>query len=156
MTQVQPDPVTANNLLELVFDREFDAPIQAVFDAFVDPEQLPKWWGPEEMTVPVCEMDVREGGAWKTVMRSKDGKEHTVTGVYKQIQPPTKLVFTWGWVYDSGRGHETLVTIELSEHAGKTRMHFEQRTFAAAEHRDNHVHGWESTFRSLRAYLAQR
>ena len=155
MTQTQQIPSPESKPIELVMEREFDAPIAMVFEAFVDPAQLQQWWGPEEMTIPVCEMDVRVGGAWKTVMESKDGKQHTVCGVYKTIDKPTKLAFTWAWVYDHGRGHETLVTIELSEQGGKTRMHFLQRAFAEVEHRDNHIHGWESTFRSLAAYLCR-
>ncbi|MDD9944718.1 MAG: SRPBCC domain-containing protein [Myxococcales bacterium] len=155
MTQTQTHESHRSQDRELIVEREFEAPIQAVFDAFVDPEQLPKWWGPEDMTVPVCEMDVREGGAWKTIMRAPNGNEHVVKGVYKTIEAPTRLAFTWAWQYEQGPGHETLVTVTLSDLGGRTRVRLEQRTFAEKEHRDNHVHGWESTLEALKKYLAR-
>ncbi len=154
MSQVQPNAVPLSDELVLVIDREFDAPVQVVFDAWADPQQLVQWWGPEGMTTPVCEMDVRVGGAWKTVMRSSEGKDHTVSGVYKEIDPPHRLAFTWAWINDGVRGHETLVTIQLTDAGGKTRMHFEQRTFEETEHRVHHNQGWTSSFRSLEKYLA--
>lgn len=155
MTQLQANaPVSENDALALIIDREYDAPIEAVFDAWTDPEQLVQWWGPEGMSTPVCEMDVREGGSWKTVMRSPEGKDHFVDGVYREVRPHTRLSFTWAWTTDGVRGHETLVTLDFSRSGAKTRMHFEQRTFAEAEHRVHHEEGWTSSFVCLEKYLA--
>ena len=84
-------------------------------------------------------MDVRPGGRWRTTMRRPDGTEHTVSGIYRAIEPPRRLVFTWGWDDDAGmRGHETEVTVTFEPTTGGTRMVLHaaglrrQRTAAAA------------------------
>lgn len=157
MTELQTQPKGAEpSALELVFDREFDAPVEQVFEAFTDPAQLRLWWGPKEMTVPVCELDVRVGGAWRTVMESPDGQQHIVGGTYTTLEPPHVLAFTWAWEYAGGPGHRTQITIRLQPVGERTAMRFEQRTFKEAEHRSNHEHGWVSTWASLEAYLAAR
>ncbi len=162
MTQLQSsadpsstDQANANEEREPVLriDREFDAPIEAVFDAWTDPAQLRSWWGPEGMTVPVCEMDVRKGGAYKTTMRNADGEEYTVSGVYQEIARPNRLSFTWGWITDGKRGHETLVTLRFESVGKRTRMLFEQRAFEDAEVCARHNEGWTSSFRCLDSYL---
>lgn len=88
-------------------------------------------------------------------MRSPEGKEHFVDGVYREVRPHTRLSFTWAWTNDGVRGHETLVTLDFSQAGGKTRMHFEQRTFKEAEHRVHHNEGWTSSFECLQTYLAR-
>ena len=65
----------------LRLERTFAAPRAAVFRAWTEPEQLVKWWGPRDFTVPVCEIDLRRGGTWRTCMRDADGGEHYVGGV---------------------------------------------------------------------------
>jgi uncharacterized protein YndB with AHSA1/START domain len=90
MAQAKP-----NDDLILRQSRSFAAPRERVFRAFTAPSQLAKWWGPKGFTVPACTLEVRVGGAWRTVMRSPEGKDHIVSGVYREITPPARLVFTW-------------------------------------------------------------
>ena len=86
MTMTHPTPDDAPVLR---LSRSFAAPRDRVFRAFTAPAQLARWWGPKGFTVPACTLDVRAGGAWRTVMRSPEGKDHIVSGVYREITPPS-------------------------------------------------------------------
>lgn len=134
--------------------RSFDAPRERVFRAFADPEQLVKWWGPAGMSVVDHDIDVRVGGAWRTTIRSEVGDDHTMCGVYRDISPPHRLVFTWAWERDGKRGHETVVTIQLSENGQRTKLAFLQEIFDTEEMRDSHQGGWHSSFICLTEALA--
>jgi uncharacterized protein YndB with AHSA1/START domain len=151
MAMVQSKP---NDALVLRLSRSFAAPRERVFRAFTAPAQLVKWWGPKGFTVPACTMDVRAGGAWHTVMRSPEGKDHVVSGLYREIIPPERLVFTWGWEAGGARGHETIVTIELFEARGGTRLELTQEVFETEDASDQHRHGWSSAFDCLEQALA--
>ena len=137
----------------LVIERVFKAPPDRVFKAWTDPTVLVKWWGPEGFTTPECRMDVRPGGGWRTRMVGPGG-DHTVSGVYREIAPPRRLVFTWGWESDGNRGHETVVDLTFEPAAGGTRMRLVQRLFQNVEQRDMHTQGWNSTFNDLDRVLA--
>jgi len=138
----------------LRIERVFAASPEKLFQAWTDPERLVRWWGPEGMTTPRCEMDVREDGAWQTTMRNEKGEEFTVSGVYLTIDPPRRLVFTWAWHNDGVRdGHETEVSIELEPVDGGTRLLLVQQTFKEQEHRDNHKGGWTSSFNDLARFV---
>lgn len=77
-----------------------------------------------------------------------------MSGVYREIVPPSRLVFTWGWETGGPRGHETVVTIELFEVADGTRLELYQEVFESAESRSRHEHGWGSCLDSLEEALA--
>ena len=83
---------------EITLRRMIDGPVEAVFRAWTEPHTLALWWGPENFTTPVAEMDVRPGGAYRFVMRSPDGsRELRVGGTYREVEPPRRLVFSWRW-----------------------------------------------------------
>ena len=112
--------VTTPTDREIVMTRVFDAPRSLVFEAWTNPEYLPRWMlGPEGWTMPVCEIELRPGGAWHFVWRKSDGAEMAMRGVYKEITPPERLVFTEVW---GGNWPETLNTLMLSEEDAKTTM----------------------------------
>jgi len=106
---------------ELVTTRAFDAPRDLVWAAWTSPEHLPKWLlGPEGWTMPVCESDLRVGGAWHFVWRNEaDGSEMGMTGEYREITPPERLVSTQSW---GGDWAETLNTLVFTEEDGRTIM----------------------------------
>jgi uncharacterized protein YndB with AHSA1/START domain len=100
--------------------REVEAPRELVFDAWTKPEHVQQWMlGPSGWTMPVCEIDLRPGGAWHFVWRHADGTEMAMRGVYQEIVPPERLVCTESW---GGDWPETLNTLVLSEEDGKTTM----------------------------------
>ena len=152
MAMAQPQP---NDTLILNLSRSFAAPRERVFRAFTSPAQLARWWGPKGFTVPAGTLDVRAGGAWRTVMRSPEGKDHIVSGVYREILPPERLVFTWAWEEDGARGHETVVTIELSETPGGTRLELTQERFETEDSLERHRHGWSGCLDCLEEALAE-
>ena len=103
---------------ESVITRVVDAPRRLVFAAYTKPEHLPHWMlGPEGWTMPICEIDLRPGGAWHFVWRRADGTEMAMRGVYQEIVPPERLVSTESW---GGDWPETLNTLILTEEDGKT------------------------------------
>lgn len=139
----------------LVIERTFTASPERVFRAWTDPEQLVKWWGPEGFTTPEHRLDVRPGGAWRTTMVSPAGERHTVSGVYREIAPPRRLVMTWAWDQEDGsRGHETVIEIDFEPAGESTRMRFVQSVFDTAEQREMHNQGWMSSFNDLERALA--
>jgi uncharacterized protein YndB with AHSA1/START domain len=79
---------------EHVITRVFDAPRELVWKAWTEPKRMAQWWGPNGFTNPVCELDVRPGGAYRIVMRSPDGVDYPLKGVYREVVLPELLVYT--------------------------------------------------------------
>jgi uncharacterized protein YndB with AHSA1/START domain len=88
------DHASSPNFPELTITRVFDAPRDLVFEAWTDAKHLAKWWGPHHFTNPVCELDVRVGGAIRIDMRGPEGTVYPMTGVLHEIVSPERLVFT--------------------------------------------------------------
>jgi uncharacterized protein YndB with AHSA1/START domain len=121
-----------------------------VFELWTEPELLVKWWGPDGYDVPAHALDVRPGGRWRTTLRGPDGARVTASGVYRVVDKPRRLVFTWAWDQDDGApGHETEVTVTFQPAPGGTRVALVQQTFQDEEERDRHIHGWSSSFDCL-------
>jgi uncharacterized protein YndB with AHSA1/START domain len=109
---------TANRVV--VITRVFDAPRELVFKVLTDPKLLPQWWGPRALTTKVEAMEVRLGGAWRYVQHDADGHEFGFHGVYREIVPPKRLVYTFE--FEGMPGHEIVETVTLEDLAGKTKM----------------------------------
>jgi uncharacterized protein YndB with AHSA1/START domain len=110
--------VTTPTDREIVMTRVFDAPRRLVFEAWTSPEHLPHWMlGPEGWTMPVCESDLRPGGAWHFVWRRADGTQMAMRGAYQEVKPPERLVSSESW---GGNWPETLNTLLLTEEDGRT------------------------------------
>ena len=139
----------------LRIQRQFNAPREAVFAALTRPEELMQWWGPEGVTTPAAEIDLRPGGRYRFEMRGSEGGQYAVGGVYREIDPPTRLVFTWIWemVDIDIAGVETLVTIELAERDGGTELTLTHEGIRDAEHRERHNVGWNGGFDCLEKHL---
>ena len=140
----------------LVIKRHFNAPAERVFAAFTKRDLMQAWYGPENMTVPHCEVDARIGGKYRVEMHSPSGSVHVVTGEFKEIRPPERLVYTWGWLEGAGRGPETLVTLTFASHDGGTDLTLEQSGFLTDDLRDRHAHGWNASWPALDAALESR
>ncbi|RCG28601.1 ATPase [Sphaerisporangium album] len=103
---------------EIVVTRVLDAPRRLVFDAWTSPEHLPHWMGRRDWTMRVCEIDLRPGGGYRFVWSGPGGGELTISGMYRVIAPPERLVTTETW---EGRP-DVLNTLVLTEHDGVTTM----------------------------------
>ena len=145
-----PSPV-APRPSSLVIKRTFYAPRELVWKAWSDPEQAKNWWGPNGFTLPFVEMDQRPGGKWRAQMRGPDGKDYWQHGVYREIVPPEKTVYTFIW--DSNPEEEMLVTVLFAARGDKTDMTFKQEGFKSQEDKAGHEDGWNQTFDRLAAYV---
>jgi uncharacterized protein YndB with AHSA1/START domain len=125
--------VTTPSDREIVMTRTFDAPRELVFRAYTDPGSIPRWWGPRRLTTTVDRMEVRPGGVWRFVHRGPDGDEHAFNGVYREIVPPARLVYTFE--YEGMPGHVMLETVTFEEHDGRTRL-TDTALFETVEDRD--------------------
>jgi uncharacterized protein YndB with AHSA1/START domain len=112
--------VTLPSDREIVLTRVFDAPRDLVFRACTDPESIPRWWGPRGLTTTVDKMDVRPGGVWRFVQRAPDGSEFAFNGVYREIAPPERLVYTFE--FEGMPGHVLVETVTFEEHEGRTTL----------------------------------
>jgi uncharacterized protein YndB with AHSA1/START domain len=139
---------------ELVIARVLDAPRSLVFKVWTRPEHMVRWLGPKNFTAPSCTIDLRAGGAWRACIRSAEGTEHWMQGVYREIVEPEHLVFTFAWEDGGEPGHQTLVTVTFADHGGKTLLTFHQAPFESVESRDSHHGGWSESFDRLEVYLA--
>ncbi|WP_442580501.1 SRPBCC family protein [Mesorhizobium sp. ASY16-5R] len=148
--------VHAETRPELTIRRSFDAPRDLVFQCWTDPERLNRWCCPKGFTLPFSEGDIRPGGSFKTCMRAPDGTDHWLSGTYREIAPPERLVFSHRWLNDKGEHeHETVVTITLREQDGKTLLTLHQAFFLSEASRDGHREGWTETLDNLAEYLAK-
>lgn len=141
---------------ELVATRVVTAPRSLVWDVWTNPIHVPHWMtGPEGMSMPICEIDLRVGGSWRYVWRMPNGEHMEMTGVYKEIVPHTKLVCTECW---GGDWPETLNTLVLTEEEGKTTMTCTVRypTEAAREAATatGMKEGWAHSYEILDKYMA--
>jgi uncharacterized protein YndB with AHSA1/START domain len=140
---------------ELTIRRTFDAPRALVFRVWTEPQHLARWSCPQGFTMIENRGDLRVGGAFSACMRSPEGSDHRLRGVYREIVAPERLVFTHAWVDANGTpGPETLVTVTLAERNGRTEMTFHQGIFDSVAARDGHQHGWTSCFERLAELLA--
>jgi len=114
--------VTAAGERDVLFERVFAAPREAVFDALTRPEKVRQWMGPHGYALVSCEIDLKVGGAYRYVMRGPDGGEMGWGGTFREIEAPRRLVHTE--TFDDWPMMESVVTSELTERDGKT-------TFAA-------------------------
>jgi uncharacterized protein YndB with AHSA1/START domain len=106
---------------EIVLTRLFDAPRRLVFEAMTKPEHVKRWWGclDERYSMPVCEIDLRPGGAWRFVGRGPQG-DYAFYGVYREIAPPDRLVFTE--IFEPFPDVESVVTSVFADEGSKTRL----------------------------------
>jgi uncharacterized protein YndB with AHSA1/START domain len=138
----------------LVITRVFDAPRDLVFAAWTDERSAAQWWGPKGFTSVSCTLDARVGGAWRRVMRAPDGAMLGARGLYREIIPPERLVFTYAWEKNPRHaGHETLVTLTFADLGGKTELTLRQEVFETVAARDDHRNGWSGSLERFAEYL---
>jgi len=157
--------MVAQKTTDLVIKRVFDAPREAVWKAWTDPESMKKWWGPENFTCPTAKLDVRVGGKMLLCMRDPDGNDYWSTGIFQEIVPYEKLVFTDSFADAEGNvvpaSHygmsgipmELLVTITFEDLGGKTRMTLIHSGFPEGEHKDGARDGWSTSLDKLEKSL---
>ena len=143
--------------LEIVMTRSFDAPARLVFEALTDVRHVSRWWGCSEGTDSVFEIDFRVGGEYRFCIRAPSGQEYRQRGIFREIVPPERLVFTFAWDAQGGqRTNEMLIDVTFTELGPeRTKMRFVQSAFETASQRDGHLGGWTECFDRLARYLTE-
>jgi uncharacterized protein YndB with AHSA1/START domain len=139
---------------EVAIVRFFPAPRRIVFDAWTNPRHIPQWMGPRTWTMTVCDIDLRPGGAYRWVWHNDEGAQMGISGVYREVDPPARLVTTesWdGWI-------ETVNTLELTDEGERTTatltMEFPSQEARDAALATNMREGMAEGYERLDAYLA--
>jgi uncharacterized protein YndB with AHSA1/START domain len=154
--------------VELVIRRVLDAPREAVWKAWTDPDRLTLWWGPEGFTSPECRIDLRVGGKYLLCMRSPGGHDYWSTGVYREIVPMKKIVCTDSFADSDGNvvapsyygmrvywPLEMAVTVTFEEEGGRTVLTL-CHDGIPRDMKDDCEAGWSGSFDKLAASLRGR
>jgi uncharacterized protein YndB with AHSA1/START domain len=147
--------------IRLQIKRLIKAPRERVFQAWTDPQQIKQWFVPDgETAIQSVKAEARVGGKFRIQTQKPDGEFFTAAGTYREVSPPSRLVFTWAWEKDGSEpdfgeveAPETLVTVELLEQGQHTMLVLTHEKFAAAASRDRHIQGWTGCIDTLEKYF---
>jgi len=131
----------------LTMVRRIKASPARVFAAFVRPEYVTRWWGPDAGPVLSAELDVRVGGVYRVVFRNDAGETYDCRGTYQVVEPPMRLVYTMGWAEFPDR--ESLVTLTFTPIPEGTELMLLHERFHDEASRDNHAQGWWGALEKL-------
>jgi uncharacterized protein YndB with AHSA1/START domain len=139
----------------LTLTRRFPVAPEKVWRAWTDPQALKQWFGPGgPQPVALAELDLRVGGRFRIAFGGPQGDEHLCAGVYREVVPNRKLVFTWSWPRTTPE-RESLVTIELRKVAECTELVFRHEQLFDEKVRDDHRRGWSETLVKLERFVTQ-
>jgi len=136
----------------LMLKRRLNTTPAQAFAAWTEPAKIARWFGPENCNVHHAETDPRIGGRFRVIMREDAGEEHDVSGVYREIVPNEKLVFSWAWRSTPER--ESLVTVLLRPDGDGTMLTLIHERFFDEAARDGHKDGWTGTLNKLERFFA--
>lgn len=130
---------------DLVITRVFDAPRSIVFKAWTDVRHMAQWWGPKGFTNPVCEIDVRVGGAIRIHMRAPDGVVYPMSGRFEEIVEPERIVFVSSALDEKGNSmFDVLNTVIFTEQGGRTTLTLQARVMRATAVAPQYLKGMEA------------
>lgn len=138
---------------DLTIQRTFDASPAEVYDCLTKPEYLQRWSSPDGFAITREEGEIHAGSRWRICMRGADGKDLWLGGMYRELVPGRRVVYTHQW--EEPGSPETVVDIALREHGGKTELTFVQDGFKSTSDRDGHKEGWTQCFEKLAALLSK-
>lgn len=133
----------------LTLTERFAAPVDRVFRAWSDSEQVSRWFAPGDMRVPDASIDLRPGGRYRVVMEETDGTQHIVSGEYREVVVNERLAFTWQW-----QGSDVVTFVEIGFRAidaDHTELSVVHTQFETEEQRDLHGQGWRACLAKLRS-----
>lgn len=133
--------------------RTIKAAPEAVFAAWTQPEHMKHWSAPEGMDVAIAEVDLTAGGRFHIQMKNAEGGEHNARGVYREIESPSRLVYTWNWDEHPDAG-ESLITVEFSAVEGGTEVTMVHSRLPSEELVNEHESGWTSCLNRLEKLYA--
>jgi uncharacterized protein YndB with AHSA1/START domain len=143
---------TSGLTLELI--RTLPAPRSAVWRAMTKPEQLARWWGPKGFTAPTVDFEPRVEGRYRIAMQPPDGEPFHLHGEFREVEPPSRLAYTFVWEPPDPDDRETVVTLTLRDRGERTEVSLNQAEFATEERRTLHEEGWSDSFEKLEQLLS--
>lgn len=144
---------SADGTHRIVVRRRMPAPREVVYQAWIDPEGLREWMCPGDIVSAEAVLDVRVGGSFRIVMKSKD-RVHEHTGSYQVVDPPAKLAFTWSAVENPGE--ITLVTVEFLAQGEESELVITHEGFTKSDVAERYEMGWGTIANKFAAYLSER
>lgn len=147
-------PLALDQTLKL--SRHFKAPRERVFAAFANPEILQQWFGCGPPHIVECSSDFRVGGSYRiSSCNPETSKTVVAVGVYREITPPTKIVYTWKWENDADWVDcESLVTFDFKAVDDETELHLTQTGFPSDDSCQKHTYGWTGCLQKLDTLLS--
>lgn len=142
----------ATGPLFLEISRLMDAPPCLVFRMWSKPEHLVRWLGPKDFTATSERLEFHVGGRYLHFIYGPDGARYGMSGIFREIAEPERIVFTFTW--DNTPDEETLVTVTLRAEGDGTRLTFRQEPFREAATRESHESGWDECLDRLVGYVA--
>jgi uncharacterized protein YndB with AHSA1/START domain len=139
--------------LTLEFKRVLPAAPPEVFRLFADPDELARWWGPAGFTVLSLDFNPVVGSSYRIEMQPPEGDAFYLTGEFREVDPPTRLSFTFVWEPPDPDDVETLVELSFREADDATEVDFRQGTFKTEERRELHRSGWGDSFEKVEAIV---
>ncbi len=136
----------------LTLKRRLNAPAEKVYAAWTDPEKIVKWFGPDAGPVTRADIDLRQGGSYTIAFSTQDGERHQVGGIYREVVPNEKLVFTWAW--HTMKERESLVTVTIKRDGQGSILTLLHEKFFDEAARDGHKRGWSGSLDKLEALFA--
>ena len=146
--------IATEDRTSLQIRRIYPQSVAAVYAAWSDPEQVKYWMNPSDAFGEAeIAIDMRVGGRYRFVLHTPDGETHRVGGVYREIVPNRKLVYSWAW--ESTPERESLVTVEFKPSGQGTEVVLTHQRFADGQARDRHQHGWNGCLDRLARNLGR-
>jgi uncharacterized protein YndB with AHSA1/START domain len=161
MPEETVDVIESTTDREIALTRVFDAPRRMVWEAWTDPKQLVRWWGPRGFTTTIDEMDLRPGGVWKLVMHGPDGTDYPNRSMFTEVVPYERLRYRLSGGKRGGPAAQFEMTATFEDAGDKTRITM-RMVFASAEARDENVRvygsieGGKQTLERLAEHLSAR
>lgn len=125
-----------------------------MFRALTEPDELAKWWGPHGFTSPSVEVDLRVGGGYRIEMQPPEGDAFCLSGEFREVDPPARLVYTFRWEDPDPDDQETVVTLSLRDLGESTELVVSQGTFAVERRLALHEEGWTDALDRLQELMS--
>jgi uncharacterized protein YndB with AHSA1/START domain len=138
----------------LHLERVLPAPRELVFRMHTEPDVLARWWGPKGFTAPSIEVDLRVGGSYRIAMQPPEGDRFFLAGEFREVDPGTRLVYTFRWEPPDPDDRETIVVVSLRDHGDSTALTIDQQPFATDARRALHEQGWNESLDRLEELIS--
>ena len=142
--------------LTLELTRVLPGPPSRVYEFFTDADRLTRWWGPSGFTIPSLTFEPRVGARYRIDMQPPEGDAFALVGAFREVDPPTRLAYTFRWEDPDPDDVENVVELAFRDAGSATNVGLTQRPFRTAARRELHRNGWTDSFDKIEALLASQ